>query len=179
MKEEVNGKVIWNEAGKAGVILGLVPLAYMFAQMGVAKIEGYVVLTSLLNILLWAAKFYICLKVMHVAMVKFACEFNVDSALVFRFGARAALCSALIVAAGQLANILVINPGMVAEQINAAIELYGAKLDANSLAALDKVEEVFPSVTFFGNLIYCYLYGLVLSWILSRMEPITHIINND
>ena len=44
-------------------------------------------------------------------------------------------------------------------------------MDSNTINALDKVEAIMPQMIFFSNLIYCFLYGTVLSAILSRNIP--------
>ena len=44
-------------------------------------------------------------------------------------------------------------------------------LDSNSLAMLEKMEGSYPQISFFSNLIYCFLFGTVLSAILSRDIP--------
>ena len=44
-------------------------------------------------------------------------------------------------------------------------------LDSNSLKEIDKMSENLPQLTFFSNLIYCFVYGSLLSVILSRYIP--------
>ena len=44
-------------------------------------------------------------------------------------------------------------------------------LDSNSLAELDGMMDKLPQLTFFSNLIYCFIYGSLLSAILSRNIP--------
>ena len=44
-------------------------------------------------------------------------------------------------------------------------------LDSNSMSMLEKMEEDYPQISFFSTLIYCFLYGTVLSAILSRNIP--------
>ena len=70
-----------------------------------------------------------------------------------------------------LANVLVINPDLISQQIDAAMKIAGSSMDSNTINALDKAEAIMPQVIFFSNLIYCFLYGTVLSAILSRNIP--------
>jgi hypothetical protein len=44
-------------------------------------------------------------------------------------------------------------------------------MDSNSLKEIDKMSENLPQLTFFSNLIYCFIYGSILSGILSRNIP--------
>ena len=51
------------------------------------------------------------------------------------------------------------------------MDIYSQTLDANMLAGIEKTMRYMPQYTFFTTLIYCYLYGSVLSAILSRNIP--------
>ena len=51
------------------------------------------------------------------------------------------------------------------------MQILGSKADSNTLAALGDMEESMPEIVFFSNLFYCFLYGVVLSLILSRRIP--------
>jgi hypothetical protein len=44
-------------------------------------------------------------------------------------------------------------------------------MDSNTLAQTEKMLDNMSSITFFSNLIYCSIYGILLSGILSRMIP--------
>jgi hypothetical protein len=44
-------------------------------------------------------------------------------------------------------------------------------MDSNTLNAVDSFMENLPQLTFFSNLIYCFLFGTVLTAILSRNIP--------
>ncbi|MGN0189424.1 MAG: hypothetical protein ACI395_07915, partial [Candidatus Cryptobacteroides sp.] len=70
-----------------------------------------------------------------------------------------------------LANVTIINPDMISEQITAVIQILGPKADSNTLSALGEMEGSMPKIIFFSNLIYCFIYGVVLSLILSRRIP--------
>ena len=64
-----------------------------------------------------------------------------------------------------------INPDLISEQMDAVMQVYGKMLDSNSLRALDQMIASLSEYTFFSNIIYCTLYGTVLSAILSRRIP--------
>jgi hypothetical protein len=44
-------------------------------------------------------------------------------------------------------------------------------MDSNTSAAMEKSMQNFPQMTFFSNLIYCFGYGTILSYIISRYIP--------
>ena len=105
-------------------------------------------------------------------MKKLCSEFGeATNADTFKFGMATALLSALIYSAISLTNILFISPDLFSEQMSAAIQTYSSMLDSNSMAMLEKMEDSYPQISFFSNLIYCFLYGTVLSAILSRNIP--------
>ena len=47
----------------------------------------------------------------------------------------------------------------------------GGSLDANARQMMEKMKDKMPVIGFFSQLIYCSLYGYVLSLILSRNIP--------
>ena len=51
------------------------------------------------------------------------------------------------------------------------MQMYSSMMDSNSMAMLEKMEDSYPQILFFSNLIYCFIYGTVLSAILSRSIP--------
>lgn len=167
-------KVIWNAAGKDGLILGGISVAYLALNwaMSFLKAETFLViaLTNILNVVLWAVKFYACITFMKVALINFSNENpEADNAMVFRFGSLVALLSALVYSAAYLAYMQYLAPDMIEQVISSLRD--NPMMDSNSLQALDSIMPKLPSITFFSNLIYCSLFGTVLSAILSRNIP--------
>ena len=171
MKENITTGILLNKAGIAGIVLGLVSTAYIFISTGIASITSPV-LNTLLTILLWTVKFVLCIWLMIFFMKSLAKSYdNVTNSTTFKFGTTVAACSALIFAAASLANVTIINPDLISRQMEAVVQILGSKADSNTLAALGDMEESMPEIVFFSNLFYCFLYGVVLSLILSRRIP--------
>ncbi len=171
MKENITTGILLNKAGIAGIVLGLVSTAYIFISTGIASITSPV-LNTLLTILLWTVKFVLCIWLMIFFMKRLAKSYdNVTNSTTFKFGTTVAACSALIFAAASLANVTIINPDLISQQMEAVVQILGSKADSNTLAALGDMEESMPEIVFFSNLFYCFLYGVVLSLILSRRIP--------
>lgn len=171
MKENITTGILLNKAGIAGIVLGLVSTAYIFISTGIASITSPV-LNTLLTILLWTVKFVLCIWLMIFFMKRLAKSYdNVTNSTTFKFGTTVAACSALIFAAASLANVTIINPDLISRQMEAVVQILGSKADSNTLAALGDMEESMPGIVFFSNLFYCFLYGVVLSLILSRRIP--------
>ena len=171
MKENITTGILLNKAGIAGIVLGLVSTAYIFISTGIASITSPV-LNTLLTIMLWTVKFVLCIWLMIFFMKRLAKSYdNVTNSTTFKFGTTVAACSALIFAAASLANVTIINPDLISRQMEAVVQILGSKADSNTLAALGDMEESMPEIVFFSNLFYCFLYGVVLSLILSRRIP--------
>lgn len=170
MKDNITGKILWNRAGTAGAALGLVSSVYLFASHLFYGSEPSAATTAV-TFVMWAVKFTACIWLMKFFMKRFAAAYDADKGAVFRFGMAAAACSALLYSAVSLADILFIHPDMIHEQFELTIREYGSMLDSNTMSVLGKVEDIMPQITFFSNLFYCFVYGTVLSLILSRSFP--------
>ena len=164
-------KNLWNSAAKAGLALGLVSSAYLFINQWTAEI-GVPVLTGLLSFVLWAAKFGGCIWLMMFFMKMFVDKnptaTNINTR---RLGIITAFLSALVYAAFCFADTAYISADFYAEQIDQVMQAAAPMMDSNSLKEIDKMSENLPQLTFFSNLIYCFIYGSILSGILSRNIP--------
>ena len=172
MKQNVFQKNMWNTAGKAGLVLGLISTAYMFITKWTGQVELNAFLAMVLNGLLWILKFGGCIWIMMFFMKKFCLENpEADNISTRRLGSLTAFLSALVFAAFSFADVAFISTDFYAEQIDQVIQSAGPMLDSNSLAELDGMMDKLPQLTFFSNLIYCFIYGSLLSAILSRNIP--------
>ena len=170
MEQNIIRKEMWNSAAEAGLILGLIPTAYMFITMWIAGNPGF--LGTVLNMILWAAKFAGCIMVMRHFMKKYAdAHPKVENKDTFNFGMATALLSALVYSAAAFANVAFISGDLLVEQINLSIQQMSSMMDSNSMAMMESYIEKLPQLTFFSNLIYCTAFGTVLSFILSRNIP--------
>ncbi len=163
---------MWNDAGKAGLALGAVSTAYLFITQFMTEAELSTFLNMLFTGILWIGKFAGCIWLMMAFMKKFAAENpEADNRATRRFGTIAALLSALVYAAISFANVAFISADMFAEQTELLIQQMAPMMDSNTMAQMDKYMENLPQITFFSNLIYCFIYGSLLSAILSRNIP--------
>lgn len=172
MEQITSKQHIWNEAGKAGFVLGLVSSAYMFIIqfLGVSSLGAG--LQLVLNGVLWLAKFTGCIYLMRFFMLKLvAADKTADHSSTFRFGMITAGLSALVFAAMSFLNTAYLSADLMNSQYEQVIQQLAPMMDSNSLAAARSMMGNLPQMTFFSNLIYCFIYGTVLSAILSRMIP--------
>lgn len=171
MKESMSSSRLLNNAGAAGAAFGAISVAYMFLSQPLTG-EGAGVWSTVINFILWAAKFIGCIFLMRFFMKRFVRKYGVtDNSVTMRFGIATAFFSALIFSAVTLANVLIINPRLIKEQMDIVYQAYGSMLDSNTMSMLEKIEGSMPQIMFFSNMIYCFLYGTLLSAILSRNIP--------
>ena len=164
MKETVSKSIIWNKAGISAIPMALVPILYSIVTRllsGAGSAEAAFG-SSLLSGVLWMAW----------AMRRLAAGYDgVTNRDTFHYGVAIALFSAILVSAWSLADMVLIHPEFWQEQLNDTIRQLSPMLDSNSQDALSRMEGSFPTISFFTTLIYCFLYGTVLSSILSRNIP--------
>ncbi len=167
MAEQKNSML--EQAGKAGLVLGGVSIAYMLLTMltGKAAENGPAILLGLVNILLWVAKFLGCIYLMRFFILRFAANApEADNSRAFRFGTLTALLSALIYSAFYLAYVSFIAPDTFEEALSALTD--NPMLDSNTLTAVEDMIPRMPTISFFVNLIWCWLFGTILAAIFSR-----------
>lgn len=171
MNHDLNTRILWSKAGISGAALGIGSGIFIFIGQAAGNIGSPVAATAL-SFVLWAIKFTGCIWLMRFFMKRLCAEYgDATNAETFRFGMATALFSALIYSAVNLANIMFVSPDLFAAQMQEIMSSYSSMLDSNSMSMLEKMEEDYPQISFFSTLIYCFLYGTVLSAILSRNIP--------
>jgi len=164
-------KSIWNEAAIAGLVLGVIPMLYMY----LSGIVG-----SLFSILLWIVKFGACIYLLRFFLQRFSdSNPDADHSGVFRFGMLVAFLSALIFSGFNMAYLTYINPDQIKEVFDTMTENYSSMLDSNARDALEAMIPKYPTISFICTLIYCWLFGTVLSAIFSRELPSSNPFDNN
>lgn len=172
MSQDITSKSIWNSAGISGAVLGIVSAGFMALSQMISGTSSASILTTVFSFIIWAAKFVACIWIMRFFMKKLCRDFpGVTGRETFRFGMLTALLSALIYSAIYLADILFINPGFFSAQLDSIRQMYSSILDSNSMRAMENMIENYSTISFFSTLIYCFIYGTVLSAILSKAIP--------
>ncbi len=164
----------WNSAAIAGLVLGGISILYMVSGLLLGKIQnpefGVNMIVSVASFILWAAKFAGCIYLMKFFMQRFFVQNpESDNRQVRRFGRMVALLSAVVFAAFNLAYYLYIDTTSFTESIKLLAEtgLYNKA----QLSLLEEMAPMMPTYAFFGQLIYCWLFGVVVSSIFARNIP--------
>lgn len=167
---------MWDHAAKAGLALGGVSVLYLAISALIGLIGSndpgsipfiWSILISILSIALWAAKFVGCIYLMKFFLQKFAStDPDMDRSMVFRFGTLVALLSALVYSAANLAYTTLIAPDTYEMALDLLRQI--PQFSADELEQAEQMIGSMPTISFFSNVIYCFLYGTVLSAILSK-----------
>ena len=157
-----------NDSGKAGLVIAAVAILYFVINSLLSKTESAQFLVNALSILLWAGKFALCIWLMVRFLRKYAEENDKDRSRTFRFGMMVALFSALVYAGFYLAYVTFIDPDMFAESFNRIAQAYSGFMTSDQIDQMMNMESSLPTVTFFVNLIWCWLFGTIVSAIASR-----------
>ena len=169
MEQNVIQRNMWNTAGKAGLALGGISTAYLFLNQWLTMAQMPSFLVLILNSVLWLLKFGGCLMLLLFYMKQFASENpQAERTHIFKAGMAMAFLSALVYAAFTFANIAFIYPDYFSGQMETMMEQLAPMLDSNSSAQIEKTFQNLPQITFFSNLIYCFMYGTILSSGISR-----------
>ncbi|MBR1574242.1 MAG: DUF4199 domain-containing protein [Bacteroidales bacterium] len=175
MSKLFDKKASWNEAAVAGLALGgftigITLLSSLTGHFGEGVMLAMV--KSVLSFLLWAAKFAGCIWLMAFFMKRLVARYDaVGNDDTRRFGTQVALLSAVLVAGFSLAQFHFMEPETLRATIDTALASYPMKMDSNTMAAMDKAIDALPTTAFFVTLLYCWLYGTIVSAILSRNIP--------
>jgi len=166
MNNELTSGTLWNKAAVSGLILAAVTIAFTLVSSLAGKIDGAA--SGILSFVLWAGKVASCILLLRYFLVKLHNEYpDSDRKQLNGYGTRIAFLSAIVVAGYSLASMLLIEPEAFNEAMNVAMEQYKSMLDSNSLAAIEQMMPKLPAITFFSMLVYCFLWGWILSGIFS------------
>ena len=167
--ESATKKYFWNLAGSAGLMLGMISSASMFTGQGISAMNLSATMTTVIGGALWLAETCGCVGMMYYYMKKFSSEFPaLDYKVISRFGAAIAFLSALIYSAVTFANMAYISADFYAEQFSILTQNLAPSLDSNSKVMLERIMAAMPQISFFSNLIYCTIFGSVVSSVISR-----------
>lgn len=166
MKGKLDNTTLWNEAAKAGALLGLVSISCLVLKE-LAGMSGSAFLVQAAVVILWSVEFFGCILLMKKVQLDLRDKYeNVKMEDTFRLGRRAAALSGLLLASAQALIILYMpqeTMDTLVSDISQAMSMTSAQKEQVE-GMLDKM----PLYTFVFQWLYCFLYGTVLSSIMSR-----------
>ena len=159
---------MWNSAARSGLVLGCISIVCLMANNFLAKpagSTGAAVVTGVASTLLWIAKIAVCIILMRRFILSFASETGATRSEARSFGRKTALLSALLYSGFYLAYVLYINPDIFTDALSSVAE--SGMIPSDQMDLAESMKGKMPRYTFICNLIYCYLFGAVLSLIFS------------
>ena len=172
MEQNVIQRNIGTPAGTYGLVLGIISSAYLLITQWLVMAQIPPVLIMLLNTILWILKTGGCLLVMIAFIKRFSSEHpHAKRSAVFQAGMVLAFLSSIVYSAFSFAYSAYLYPEQVAEQMRMVMQQFAPFMDSNTSAAMEKSMQIIPQTTFFSNLIHCFGYGTLLSYIISRYIP--------
>ncbi len=168
VRMKLDSKTLWNEAGRVGFVFGGFSSLCLLLKEG-AALTGSTFLVQAAAIILWAVEFFGCILLMKKYMLDLRDKFDdVTIEDTYRFGRRVGLLSGLILAAVDAVLIMKMPQDTVADVVNELNTAVTAKLGAGYEGEVGRVVDRLPLYTFIFQWIYCFLYGSLLSAIMSR-----------
>lgn len=167
MKKEFSSSLSWNNAALAGLVMGVATIAADYLTTLPALLGGGAV-GAILSYILKIAKIVACVCLFRILMVRFHDTVQTDYSRLQRYGLKIALFSSILVAGFSLAQILVLNPDSFNQIMAEVLSSYQSMMDSNTMAAMEKMMAKLPAITFFSSLVYCYIWGWVLSTTFAR-----------
>lgn len=166
MKGKLDNTTLWNQAAKAGVLFGLVSVSCLVLKE-LAGASGSSFLSQAAFIILWVVEFFGCILLMKKVQLDLRDRYeDVHMRDTFLLGRRAALLSGLLLASAQ-ALIILYMPQETMEQLVGAVS-EAMPMSASQKEQMDGMLDKLPLLTFLFQWAYCFLYGTVLSSIMSR-----------
>ena len=166
MKGKLDNTTLWNEAAKAGALLGLVSVSCLVLKE-LAGMSESAFLVQAAVVILWSVEFFGCILLMKKVQLDLRDKYeNVKMEDTFRLGRRAAALSGLLLASAQALIILYMpqeTMDTLVSDISQAMSMTSSQKEQVE-GMLDKM----PLYTFVFQWLYCVLYGTVLSSIMSR-----------
>ena len=165
--EKIDSKILSGEAARVALIFGAISGGYIFINSALTT-SGNALLTNIVSVVLWAGKFVGCILLMRFFMKRLMRSYEgVTRQNLLGYGVLIALFSAIITAACGYVAIQYVFPDIIKNTFDTVLQMYNGMLDSNSLSAIEKMEGSFGTISLVSNLIWCFVYGWILSVIMS------------
>jgi len=175
---KLDSKTLWNEAGRVGFVFGGFSSLCLLLKEG-AALTGSTFLVQAAAIILWAVEFFGCILLMKKYMLDLRDKFDgVTVEDTYRFGRRIALLSGLILAAVDAILIMKMPPETVESVVTELNTAITSKMGAGYEGEIGRFVDKLPLYTFIGQWLYCFLYGSLLSAIMSRYLYVQDVFND-
>lgn len=164
-----NNKNIMHQAGAAALLFGCISGGLILLETLLARPGSSLTwLAALLDIAEMAGLIVLMAALMNRQVRTGICASRSDT---FRYGRWIAFFSSVITAAFAYINWQYAFPDNARDVMDQVYAAAGSVLDSNGRSALQNLEANFALYVFFAQWLWCWLYGVILSAILSRFIP--------
>lgn len=168
MSNTVDNRTLWNEAARVGMVFGLFSSACLGLKEASA-LTGSTFVTTAAMIILWAVEFFGCILLMKKYMLdELQKHRGMSQVQLYKFGRRVALLSGFILAVVNAVIVSFIPDETLAATLNETMAAMPASMQTDAEDSIALFMDKFPLFTFLGQWVYCFLYGTVLSAIMSK-----------
>ena len=165
---KLDNKTLWNEAGRVGFVFGGFSSLCLLLKEG-AALTGSNFLVTAAAVILWAVEFFGCILLMKKYMLDLRDKYDGASIEdVYHFGRRVALLSGLILAAVDAFITMKLPPETVENVVSELSTAVSSQFGSGYVGEVGRFVDTLPLYTFIGQWLYCFLYGSLLSAIMSR-----------
>ena len=165
---KLDSKTLWNEAGRVGFVFGGFSSLCLVLKEGAGLTNSHFLVMAA-AVILWAVEFFGCILLMKKYMLDLRDKYDgVTIVDAYRFGRRVALLSGLILAAVDALIIMKMPQETVTSVMGELSAAMPAGMGSVSEDDLGRFVDKLPLYTFIGQWLYCFLYGSLLSAIMSR-----------
>ena len=165
---KLDNKTLWNEAGRVGFVFGGFSSLCLLLKEG-AGLTNSTFLVQAAAIILWAVEFFGCILLMKKYMLDLRDKFDgVTMMDTYRFGRRVGLLSGLILTAVDAFLIMKMPEDTVTSVLTELSAAMPASVGSVSQDDIGRLADKLPLYTFIFQWLYCFLYGSLLSSIMSR-----------
>jgi uncharacterized membrane protein (UPF0182 family) len=165
---KLDSKTLWNEAGRVGLVFGGFSSLCLLLKEG-AALTNSMFLTQAAGIILWAVEFFGCILLMKKYMLDLRDKFDGVTVMdTYHFGRRVALLSGLILASVDAFVTLKLPQETLESFVTEVNNTLSAKMGGSYEGDVGRFVDNLPLYTFIFQWLYCFLYGSLLSGIMSR-----------
>ena len=168
MKGTIDNTTLWNEAAKAGAAFGAVSIGCLMGKE-LSALSGSTFLVTAAAVILWVVEFFGCILLMKNLMLRLTEKYQgVKMEDTYRFGRRVALLSGLILASVDAFVTLKLPQETLESFVTEVNNTLSAKMGSGYEGDVGRFVDNLPLYTFIFQWLYCFLYGSLLSGIMSR-----------
>lgn len=171
MNMDLTKQQVWNSAAKDGAVLASITIGAGLINLLTGKIfqDGAVVVTMVISMAVWAARLIGSYTVLRNRIRRFG-QKSAQPERSFGYGVKVTLLSSILCAAFVAIDLLYLSSGTLSSTWDQMMQLYGSKMDSNSMKMLESMKEYLPLYSTISQFVWMFLIGIIFSATISSAE---------